>query len=100
MKTAKQNRKRGDKMNYLIIEYLDVRRNEEGSWDILELKNIGKLEIKEGTSDKELIDALKDYGYLNEKANTNTIEVWRDKDITIFYNRKTGEPLGEIKEID
>lgn len=87
-------------MNYLLVDYSDVRRNEEGSWDILEFKNIGELKIKEGATNKELIDALKDYGYLNEKANTNTIEVWRDRDIIVFYNRKTGEPIGGIETID
>lgn len=100
METTKRNTKGDNRMKYLLVDYSDVRKNEEGAWNILEFKNIGELEIKEGAADKELIDALKDYEYLNEKANTNTIEIWKDGDIIVFYDRKTGEPIGGIEPVD
>lgn len=86
-------------IKYRLINYFDVWGNEVDGWEVNNLCEEGVLEIEENANNEELIEALKDFGFFNDNANINTVEVWNDFEMIEFFDKKTHCPLCRLELI-
>lgn len=85
---------------YRLIDYFDIWYDSDGLWEVNNLCCIEEnCMIDPDSTDSELIDFLVRIGYLNEKANTDTIEVVASDDCYMeFFERETQKPICRLEK--
>lgn len=84
---------------YRLVNYFDVWGNEEDGWEVNNLCNEGEIEVDD-TSSKGLLEAVKDFGFFNENATMDTVEVYNDYDFVEFFEKSNNKPLARLELIN
>lgn len=57
-----------------LINYFDVWAGEEGTWEVNNLCKEGTIELPGDFTDKQLLQELKDFGFIKEEVTMDQIE--------------------------
>lgn len=86
------------------IYSLDVWGNNREGYEVNDLCSSGiVIELKEGFTNKELIQAMKRAGYLNTKARFKSFNIEGDE-LALFINYNTSKvfnmPIAELRQVN
>lgn len=82
---------------YNLINYFDVWGNQKDGYEVNNLCNEGTIELEDYTSDKEIVEKLKEFGFFADHVRTNMINIWNDYEMIEIYERKTGKPICRLE---
>ena len=82
---------------YSIINYFDVWGNKKDGWEVNNLcKEDFTITISDNATTKEIIQALKEEGFLAKHCRENMFEVYNDIHFIEFF-RKNGSPVFRLE---
>lgn len=81
---------------YRVVDYFDVWGNPKDGFEVNNLATVGEIEVKDYTDTKEIIQALKELGFLAKHVRTNMFEVLNDYEFIEFF-RKNGKPVFRLE---
>ena len=77
-----------------LIDYFDVWGNKEDGWEVNNLSvEFEDLYIADDVTDEDLIDYLKDIGYLAKELEVSEIEIWDSGDMIELSKADDGMPI-------
>lgn len=91
-----------EKINVKLINYFDVWAGEEkGTWEVNNLCEECQFELNEDFTNRDLLQKLKEVGFLKNHVRMNMIEFEDLHEFGIEFSRKVnGYPIGRIEFIN
>jgi hypothetical protein len=88
-------------MEMKLINYFDVWGNKRDGWEVNNLCSEGNIEVPEELTDKQVLTALKDVGFLKNHVRTNmlTFDYLPDFGVEI-RQKKDDQPICRIEYIN
>lgn len=86
---------------WVLIDYFDVWGNEEDGWDVNNLTKIDlDISLSENYTHAEVIDILKEKGYLTLSASLENIEIVDNYENFIeFFVKSDGQPFCRLERL-
>lgn len=88
-----------EKCKVQLINYFDVWGNEEDGYEVNNLCKEGEpFDLPKGFTDEQLLEALKEMEFFNNRATLETVRFEDLHDFGVeFYVARTGEPVGRVE---
>ena len=81
-----------------LINYFDVWGNAEEGYEVNNLCKEGELTLNENFTDEDLLQELKDIGFIIEEATMKDITFyWVGPEMIELYETAKGYPLGRVE---
>lgn len=84
-------------VQYRLINYFDVWGNKRDGWEVNNLCEEGIIELPENFTDKDMIKALKEFGFFKKTVRSNQLDIWNDYHMIEFSQRKDQQPICRLE---
>lgn len=84
-------------LTYKLINYFDVWGNKKDGYEVNNLCSEGEIVIPENATNKDLVQAIKDFGFFKKTTRTNMLYISNDFEMIEFDERRTGKPICRLE---
>ena len=84
---------------YKIVNYFDVWGNEDDGWEVNDLCYSGEIELSEDFKNDEILEELKDVGFLRDDVTMDMLEIdWSDEYFIEIFQADNYRPICRIEK--
>jgi hypothetical protein len=84
---------------YELVNYFDVWGNEKNGYEVNNLCKEGQLELPENATNKDIIHAIKAFGFFKKHVRTNMLDISNDWEMIEIDQRRNGMPICRLEII-
>lgn len=84
---------------YELVNYFDVWGNKREGYEVNNLCKEGQLDLPENATYKDIIQAIKAFGFFKKTVRTNMVDISNDFEMIEIDERRTGKPVCRLELI-
>ena len=88
---------KNEKLQYELVNYFDVWGNNVDGWEVNNLCVEGIVELKDNATNKDIIQAIVEFGFFKPSVTEKDVDIWDDGDMIEFHQSTNQCPICRLQ---